>query len=60
MLHILLALSVVIAVAKLLSAKMIGRWPSGAPLTLAAANDDPELGKNKSPGKRATVIRLRN
>jgi hypothetical protein len=47
MLHILLALSVVIAVAKLLSAKMIGRWPSGAPLTLATANDDPELGKNK-------------
>jgi hypothetical protein len=47
MLHILLALSVVIAVAKLLSVKMIGRWPSGAPLTLAAANDDPELGKNK-------------
>ena len=33
--------------AKLLSAKMIGRWPSGAPLTLAPENDDPELGRNK-------------
>jgi Dyp-type peroxidase family len=34
--------------AKLLSAKMIGRWPSGAPLTLAPEKDDPELGKNKN------------
>jgi Dyp-type peroxidase family len=33
--------------AKLLSAKMIGRWPSGAPLTLAPDKDDPELGKSK-------------
>jgi Dyp-type peroxidase family len=33
--------------AKLLSAKMIGRWPSGTPLTLARESDDPELGKNK-------------
>jgi Dyp-type peroxidase family len=33
--------------AKLLSAKMIGRWPSGAPLTLAPEHDDPELGRNK-------------
>ena len=33
--------------AKLLSAKMIGRWPSGTPLTLASESDDPELGKNK-------------
>ena len=33
--------------AKLLSAKMLGRWPSGAPLTLAPEKDDPELGKNK-------------
>jgi Dyp-type peroxidase family len=33
--------------AKLLSAKMIGRWPSGAPLTLAPEKDDPELGKDK-------------
>jgi Dyp-type peroxidase family len=34
--------------AKLLSAKMIGRWPSGAPLTLAPENDDPEMGRNKN------------
>jgi Dyp-type peroxidase family len=33
--------------AKLLSAKMIGRWPSGAPLTLAHENDDPEMGGDK-------------
>jgi Dyp-type peroxidase family len=33
--------------AKLLSAKIIGRWPSGAPLTLASGDDDPELGRNK-------------
>jgi Dyp-type peroxidase family len=33
--------------ANLLSAKMMGRWPSGAPLTLAPEKDDPELGKNK-------------
>jgi Dyp-type peroxidase family len=28
----------------LLGAKMIGRWPSGAPLALAPEKDDPELG----------------
>jgi Dyp-type peroxidase family len=28
----------------LLGAKMVGRWQSGAPLTLAAEHDDPELG----------------
>jgi Dyp-type peroxidase family len=33
--------------AKLLSAKMIGRWPSGAPLTLAPEKDNQELGANK-------------
>jgi Dyp-type peroxidase family len=27
-----------------LAAKMVGRWPSGAPLTLAPDGDDPELG----------------
>lgn len=27
-----------------LAAKMVGRWPSGAPLTLAPEGDDPELG----------------
>ena len=34
--------------AKLLSAKMMGRWPSGAPLTLSSEKDDPELGRNKN------------
>jgi Dyp-type peroxidase family len=33
--------------AGLLGAKVIGRWPSGAPLTLAPARDDPALGSNK-------------
>jgi Dyp-type peroxidase family len=28
----------------LLGAKMVGRWPSGAPLVLAPGHDDPELG----------------
>ncbi|XVV08333.1 Dyp-type peroxidase [Actinoplanes sp. CA-131856] len=28
----------------LLGAKMVGRWPSGAPLALAPGTDDPELG----------------
>ncbi|MFE1883795.1 Dyp-type peroxidase [Streptomyces diastatochromogenes] len=28
----------------LLAAKMVGRWPSGAPLELAPDHDDPELG----------------
>ncbi|MEU7908914.1 Dyp-type peroxidase [Actinoplanes sp. NPDC049118] len=28
----------------LLAAKMVGRWPSGAPLTLTPEHDDPELG----------------
>jgi Dyp-type peroxidase family len=29
---------------ELLAAKLVGRWRSGAPLTLAAEHDDPELG----------------
>ena len=29
---------------ELLAAKFVGRWPSGAPLVLAPARDDPELG----------------
>jgi Dyp-type peroxidase family len=29
---------------ELLAAKLVGRWRSGAPLTLAPENDDPELG----------------
>ena len=37
--------------AKLLSAKMIGRWPSGAPLTLAPEKDNQELGSNKYRNK---------
>jgi len=28
----------------LMAAKMVGRWPSGAPLTLTPEHDDPELG----------------
>jgi Dyp-type peroxidase family len=31
---------------ELLAAKMVGRWRSGAPLTLAPERDDPELGAN--------------
>jgi len=30
----------------LLSAKMLGRWPSGAPLVLSADQDDPEMGQD--------------
>ena len=29
---------------QLLAAKLVGRWPSGAPLALAADKDDPDLG----------------
>src|SRR6266550_7402337 len=31
---------------ELLAAKLVGRWRSGAPLTLAPDKDDPELGKD--------------
>ena len=31
-----------------LAAKCVGRWPSGAPLTLAAHKDDPVLGRDAS------------
>ncbi|MGO4603406.1 Dyp-type peroxidase [Terrabacter sp. 2YAF2] len=41
---------------RLLAAKMVGRWPSGAPLALAPETDDPELGadptRNNSFGYR--------
>jgi Dyp-type peroxidase family len=41
---------------RLLAAKMVGRWPSGAPLALAPDNDDPQLGadpaRNNSFGYR--------
>ncbi|MFB7501819.1 Dyp-type peroxidase [Streptomyces sp. NPDC056161] len=30
----------------LLAAKMVGRWPSGAPLTLSPEHDDPELAED--------------
>jgi deferrochelatase/peroxidase EfeB len=33
---------------ELLAAKLVGRWRSGAPLTLAPAHDDPELGADPS------------
>lgn len=32
----------------LLAAKMVGRWPSGAPLALAPEQDDPALGEDRS------------
>jgi deferrochelatase/peroxidase EfeB len=37
---------------ELLAAKLVGRWRSGAPLTLAPAHDDPELGVD--PGGTTT------
>jgi Dyp-type peroxidase family len=33
---------------RLLAAKMVGRWPSGAPLALAPDADDPDLGADPS------------
>jgi hypothetical protein len=33
---------------ELLAAKLVGRWRSGAPLTLAPEQDDPELGADPS------------
>ena len=38
-----------------LSAKIVGRWPSGAPLALAPDKDDPELGADPS----ATTLHVR-
>ena len=37
-----------------MAAKMVGRWPSGAPLTLCPAADDPEQGMRDDFGYRAT------
>ena len=36
----------------LLGAKMVGRWPSGAPLALSPERDDPELGADPSRNNR--------
>ena len=33
----------------LLGAKMVGRWPSGAPLALCPEQDDPGLGADSAP-----------
>ena len=41
----------------LLGAKMVGRWPSGAPLALAPTADDPELGAGCAPAQRLRVCR---
>ena len=37
---------------ELLAAKLVGRWRSGAPLTLAPTKDDPELGVRPIPQQR--------
>jgi Dyp-type peroxidase family len=37
-----------------LAAKMVGRWPSGAPLVKAAEHDNPELGQDNDFGYRDT------
>ena len=39
---------------ELLAAKMVGRWPSGAPLTLAPQHDDPALADENSFGYHET------
>jgi Dyp-type peroxidase family len=39
---------------ELLAAKMVGRWPSGAPLALAPDKDDPELGGD--PGRNNAFL----
>ena len=37
-----------------MAAKMVGRWPSGAPLTLCPDQDDPDFGTRDDFGYRAT------
>lgn len=37
-----------------MAAKMVGRWPSGAPLTICPVEDDPEQGTRDDFGYRAT------
>jgi len=39
---------------ELLAAKMVGRWPSGAPLVLATDHDDPALGSENTFGYQHT------
>ena len=39
----------------LLGAKMVGRWPSGAPLALAPEHDDPDAGRRSAPQQRLPV-----
>ncbi len=41
-----------------LASKCIGRWPSGAPLTLAPDHDDPELGADADRNNAFTFIYL--
>ena len=40
-----------------LGAKIVGRWPSGAPLSLSPDKDDPELGADPQPQQRLHVRR---
>ena len=40
-----------------LAAKLVGRWPSGAPLALAPDKDDPELGADPDAQQRLPVRR---
>ena len=37
---------------ELLAAKLLGRWPSGAPLAVATDDDDPALGQDRSRNNR--------
>jgi Dyp-type peroxidase family len=39
-----------------LAAKMVGRWPSGAPLTLCPDKDDPELGADPKRNNNFTFL----
>lgn len=39
---------------ELIAAKMVGRWRSGAPLTMCPAQDDPELGEDKQRNNNFT------
>ena len=43
----------------LLAAKMVGRWPSGAPLVKAPERDDPRLGEDNDFGYQSDKLELR-